>query len=177
MKIARRLCTTGLCALLALEVGAAELPARIAGARSDTEQAADRHSSGPVVTPGRAPISAQRGTGKFVRSNSDGVQSLLHAQPAKTVARATGRPTGAKHAAPAVAAAAIREPRKASPVVPSRLSPSRGAVQALPSVKRPIRGSSIGGPKIAGAGRVGGPPTGRRANHGAIDGAEVHRHF
>lgn len=177
MKIARRLCTTGLCALLALEVGAAELPARSAGARSDAEQATDRHSSGPVVTPGRAPISAQRGTGKFVRSNSDRVQSLLHARSAKAVARAAGRPTGAKHAAPAVAAVAIREPHEASPVVPSRLSPSRGAVHAWPTVKTPIRGSSIGGPKIAGAGRVGGPPTGLGANHGAIDGAEVHRRF
>jgi hypothetical protein len=204
MKIAYRLCTMGMCALLTLEVGAAELPARDAGARSDTEQAAEtaspeaatsralrgsapsqtasgkgisanRQSSRPVVTRGRGPISAQHGMVKLDRSNTDRVRSLLHQQSARAAAAPAGAPVASKRAAPMVAAASIPGPRQASAVLPTRLSPSKGAVHTLQSVKAPIRGSSIGGPKIAGAGRLGGPARGLIANQ--IDGTQVHRRF
>jgi hypothetical protein len=52
----------------------------------------------------------------------------------------------------------------------ARAPPSRTAAT---SAARP-RGPSIGGPRAAGAGRLGGPAVGRTANN-AIDGAQMHR--
>jgi hypothetical protein len=204
MKISHWLYTLAICALLALEVGAAELHARNQGARSDMEQTAEsaspeavgsralagsapnyaasgkgiganRQSIGPLATPGRGPISAQHGTAKLDRSNTDRVRSLLRQQSARTAARPAGAPVASQRAAPMVAPAAVRGPREASAVAPSRLSPSKGTSHTLQSVKAPIRGSSIGGPKIAGAAQLGGPARGLIVNQ--IDGTQVHRRF
>ncbi len=204
MKITHRFCTLGMCALLALEVGAAELPTRDAGARSDTEQAAEtappeaagsrarggsapihpasgkgtgsnRQSIAPLVAPGRGRISAQHRTAKLDRSNTDRVRSLLHQRSARAAARPAGAPVASKHDAPMVAAAAVRGPREASALAPTRLPHSKGTSHTLQSVNAPARDSGIGGPKIAGAARLGGPARGLVTNQ--IDGTQVHRRF
>jgi hypothetical protein len=66
--------------------------------------------------------------------------------------------------------------------VASPLPGVAGATRAAPlpaattGVARP-RGLSIGGPRAAGSGRLGGPAAGRNANTAAIDGAQIRRKF
>lgn len=175
MRIARLLCAIGICAPLVLSAGAAESPARQrpSAAKSTARTAPEtaRQAVAPALTPRRGSNTAQRETAQRDRSTENRVGSPPRG---RTPARASTGPLASRRTAPR-GAAAIRGP--ASPVVPISLSASKSAPRTSPSHKAPDRVSSIGGARVAGPGRLGGPAMGRRASDGVIDGSQVRRKF
>jgi hypothetical protein len=208
MRATHLLCAMALCAPLALEVGAAELPARDATAPGDTGRSAgtipnpdrstragrspsnqtdaakniapNRHSS-PAVTPSRGSIAAAGGTAHLDRNNADRVRSPLPRRSPGTMAKAGSGAVASKRAVAAPADGGIRRSGGGSldsrPILPTRPSPLKAAVRSATSHAAPPRGSGIGGASALNSGRVGGSVTARAANHGMIDGTQVHRRF
>jgi hypothetical protein len=187
MKIAHLLCAIGLSAPLVLEASAAESPARVGSSAEAAGMAHAAASSAPgrdpastkavTATPRRNSGAAPRGVAELTRSNANRLQSLHRQEARGRVAKSPSRPIGPTRGPATARTAPARQQSGVSPVVPPKLSVSNNAVRTLPNLKVAPRGSTIGGPHVAGPGRVGGPATGRTANPAAIDGTQVHRKF
>jgi hypothetical protein len=144
-----------------------------------------RHGPGPVTA---GPFTPERGAGQLSRSNADRLHSLLRTQAHAPGARPGSRPAAQSSRSEGGGSAVARTPDLRSPVRPSMAvskSAARTALSANPPVAKAVnRGSLVGGPHPAGAGRVGGPAMGRAAfsrtaaaNRAALDGAQMRRRF
>ncbi|MGO9995124.1 MAG: hypothetical protein ACLPTF_21785 [Steroidobacteraceae bacterium] len=135
-----------------------------------------RHAA--AVSPRRSSATPLRAAGPLARSNADRLRSL---HPAKARGRIT--PTANRRVGPNPAAASGNLSARgrglpgASPQGVPAPPVATSAARAPPNVKAMVRGSTIGGPRAVGPGRVGGPATGRAANNTAIDGTQVRRKF
>ena len=185
-KIAHLLCVIGLSAPLVLEASEADSPAR---AGSSAEAAGMTHaaaSTAPRRDSASTKVAGRSQAQESIRAKSGNGLKAGSAAAVATSRRNSGaaprrvgpsRPTGPTRAAASALTAPTREQRGMSPVVPPKLSVSNNAVRTLPNLKVAPRGSTIGGPHVAGPGRLGGPATGRTANPAVIDGTQVHRKF
>ena len=193
MNIAHLSCAMALFALV-LDAAAAESPVRVG---SSAEAADMAHASASSV-PRRDPASTQhglsgrsngmaagtglrssgpapRGPTALARNAADRPHSPHHTEARRGAAKVMSRPVEREHAASTVLTASAWKRLDANPVVRPKLSISNDPARTL---SRTVpRGSTIGGPRVAGPARVGGPATGRAANPAVIDGTQLHRKF
>ena len=134
------------------------------GPRHAVAVASPRHGS---VT---APHAAAIARGRLARAS---IRPAPSAAPAgsRVAPRAQG-PTGThSHELPKTSVAAS----------PSGIAPSRqvgaSAVRVPQNLKAAARGPMLGGPRAAGAGRLGGPAIRRSAINTGIDGTQIHRKY
>jgi hypothetical protein len=195
MKHAWLLCALCVCAPLSLQVRAAERPARTAesaatanqgeavgGARigrpvvpesSRTGSATGRSSKGlraaAAASPREGSMTPPHAGGLRARGTAGRLHPLLPANTHGSLASQANRRVALNSAA-ATGAVSVRG---------GGLQGASRAAPALPAITGAdrLRGSSIGGPRTAGPGRLGGAAAGRTANTAGIDGARVHRKF
>jgi len=178
------LCAMGLWVNLPLDAGAVESPERV-GLSADASRmahAADRPAAGAdkaavTAAPRRGLAAAPRQAAEHARSIANNSHSSL-GQPARgRVANGMSRLIPPKRAAATDRTTLTWKPRDASPIVPREPFVSNNAVRTPPNLKIVPRGSTLGGPRVAGPGRPGGLPTGRAANLAVMDGMQLHHKF
>jgi hypothetical protein len=205
MKIARLICAVGICAPLVLQAGAAEAPVpgrssvdtsvRAEGQRRTQAARPGDSSSGVSPTRGNAAVrppphasaTEQRAVAPLARSSADRLHSHLGQLARAPVATASSRGAGSNPArrsnlaggsnlaAASASGARLQGRLDANSAVPTRLPVPNDAVRRPPNLKLEARGPALGGPHLAGAGRIGGPAAGRAANNGLLDGTKLHR--
>jgi hypothetical protein len=158
---------------------------------SSTAAGSKGRNAAAAASPRRVSVTPPHAAGPLARSNADRLHSL---HPAKERGRVAPNPN--RHVGPTAAAASGKVSARGQGVpgassqapptppvatsaaqVPSSLPVATSVARIPPNVTPMVRTSSIGGPRAAGPGRLGGPPTGRTAHNGTISGTQLHHKF
>jgi hypothetical protein len=126
-------------------------------------------------SPRRGSVMPRRGTGQAASGNAERLHALQNAQARGRFVRHPGRPVGSTHAA--TGALGVRGPYGVRAAGQSTLAASNRTVSPAPRLTATPRDSTIGGPHVQSAGRLGGPVIGRTNHSAAIDGTEFRRKF
>jgi hypothetical protein len=127
-----------------------------------------------AVSPRHGSVMLRRGTGQAASGSAERLHALLNAQARGRLAHQPGRPIGSTRAATGVPG--VRSSYGVGAAGQPKLVSKRTASPA-PKLTATPRESTIGGPHVQSAGRVGGPVVGRTNHSAAIDGTELRRKF
>jgi hypothetical protein len=131
-----------------------------------------------AALPRHGAVKTQGGVGQLTRSNAERLHSLLSAQARghtprpSTHVRSTDGTTGNR-----VVGTQPSSNPTIRPTLPVSKLPARAAAGTATTAHAVGIDSRIGGPHVAGPGRLGGPIIGRTANNAAIDGMQIRRKF
>jgi len=131
-----------------------------------------------AVSPRHGFVRTQPGVGQLTRSNADRLRSLPSAEARgrtprpSTHVRSTAGTTGNR-----VVGTQPSPNPTIRPTLPVSKLPARAAAGTAATAHAVAKDSRIGGPHVAGPGRLGGPIIGRTANNAAIDGTQIRRKF